>query len=134
MKLKILLFGIILAFNLLADGYYYERETELSGKLITELHYGAPGFGENPDEDRKVYPFILVLDKAIEVKEDKEYQRESGVSKIQLALPYSDIEKAKKLKNGIVKVKGSLFHSDNGNHYTAVLMEVKKIESKRGGK
>lgn len=40
--------------------YYFEPNVSIiEGILITSLHYGPPGYGEDPDNDKKEYPFIL---------------------------------------------------------------------------
>jgi len=101
---------------------------ELKGAIITELHYGEPGFGEDTIIDKKVYPFILVLADKINVEWESGFKGEINVEKIQLAFPYEKIEELKKLKNKKVSVTGTLYHWDVATQYTPVLIDVIKID------
>ncbi len=100
---------------------------ELKGEVITELHYGPPGFGEDTVNE-KVYPYILLLENKIENKWASESDEEKYVNKIQLAFPEELSAKVKKLKNKKVIVKGELYHWDNGTQYTPVLIWLIKID------
>ena len=109
--------------------YYYEPNVSIiEGTLITRLHYGPPGYGEDPDNDEEVYPFILLLDDAIDVfteETDEFNSNKSSVLEVQLVLrgePYIDI--AKEYKNQHIKVEGTLFSAFTGHHYTEVLIVV----------
>jgi hypothetical protein len=112
--------------------YYFEPSiSTIEGTLITRLHYGPPEYGEDPDNDEQVYPFILQLDKPIEVFTNENDVMNSNISdvlEIQLVLkgePY--INKAKQYKNKYIKIQGTLFAAFTGHHYTDVLMVVDKI-------
>ncbi|SDY46937.1 protein of unknown function [Proteiniborus ethanoligenes] len=112
--------------------YYFEPKVSIvEGTLITRLHYGPPGYGEDPDNDEKRYPFILQLDDPIKViAEDTDVFNSSisDVSEIQLVLkgaPYVDM--AKQYKNKRIKIQGTLFSAFTGYHYTEVLIVVDKI-------
>lgn len=103
----------------------------LQGKLITELHYGSPGYGEDPENDKKVYPYILVLNKPIDLIEEGNFRKSEygksfdNVEKIQLTGDFD----FSKFKGKEVEITGTLFESDNGNHFTDVLMTVSNINS-----
>lgn len=103
----------------------------IEGTLITRMHYGPPGYGEDPDNDEQVYPFILQLDNPLEViAKDNDFMNSniSDVSEIQLVLrgePY--VNMAKQYKNKHIKIQGTLFSAFSGHHYTDVLMIVDKI-------
>lgn len=101
---------------------------ELKGKIITELHYGEPGFGEDTTNDKKVYPFIIVLENKINVEWESGFKGEINVEKIQLAFPYEKIEELRKLKNKKVTVTGKLYHWDVATQYTPILIDVIKID------
>ncbi len=112
--------------------YYFEPNVSIiEGTLITRLHYGPPGYGEDPDNDEQEYPFILQLDGPIKViAEDTDMVNSSisDVLEIQLVLrgsPYVDM--AKQYKNKHIKVQGTLFSAFTGHHHTKVLMVVDKI-------
>ncbi len=112
--------------------YYFEPNVSIiEGTLITRLHYGPPGYGEDPTNDEKRYPFILQLDDPIKViAEDTDdfNSTTSDVLEIQLVLmgePF--VEMAKQYKNKHIKVQGTLFSALTGYHYTEVLMTVDKI-------
>lgn len=115
-----------------ANEYYFEPNVSIiEGTLITRLHYGPPGYGEDPDNDEKRYPFILQLDDPIKViAEDTDVFNSSifDVTEIQLVLkgaPYVDM--AKQYKNKHIKVQGTLFSAFTGYHHTEVLIVVDKI-------
>ena len=86
------------------------------GKLTTETYYGPPGFGEDPDNDKKMNQYILYL-------EDEPL---GEMAKIQLI--YSDSETMANLKNKYVKVVGSFFSAHTGYHNTPILLDVRSIE------
>lgn len=113
--------------------YYFEPNISIiEGTLITRMHYGRPGYGENPNTDEKEYPFILQLDNPIKVitGEDDNFNSDiSHVSEIQLVLNPNkmDIDSVKQYKNKHIKVKGTLFSAWSGHHHTEVLMDAHKI-------
>ncbi len=111
--------------------YTFEAEdATISGTLITEMFYGAPNYGESPETDEKEYPFILVLDKPINVvqtnsKEGRDITRR-GVNKIQLAA--EDTQQLKGLKGKKIQVSGQFFSAFTGHHHTDVLMHVNTVK------
>ena len=92
------------------------------------MHYGAPGYGEDTINDKKVFPFILVLENKINVEWESGFKGEKSIEKIQLAFPFEKIEDLKKLKNKNVSVTGKLYHWDVATQYTPVLIDVIKID------
>jgi len=86
------------------------------GKLTTEKFYGPPGYGEDPENDKKMDLYILYL-------EDEPL---GEMAKIQLI--YSDAETMANLKNKHVKVVGSFFSAHTGYHNTPILLDVRSIE------
>jgi len=102
----------------------------VSGKLITEMYYGAPNYGESPATDDKEYVYVLVLDSTIDVinnvatnKEGEGHHTEIGVKKVQLI--YGANIPLKQMENKKVKVKGMFINAHTGHHHTEVLLEVK---------
>ena len=108
------------SFSVFASSYKYEPATvTLSGKLVS-------ADGETPDEEPLKFPALL-LNKAIVVQGDQETPTEIGVVLLHMVLNDSTMKKFKKYKGRLVTVRGSLFHSDNGNHQTNVLITPVEI-------
>jgi uncharacterized protein YecT (DUF1311 family) len=112
----------------------YEPATvELEGRLVTQLKYGPPNYGEQPKTDQKGKVPILVLTDPINVRgvPGHFYNAESveGIRQIQLA--FINIAPVyKELIGKDVIVKGTLFHAHTGHHYTDVVLDVRSIEGK----
>ena len=103
------------------------KERTISGIIKTELHYGAPNFGEDTINDKKVYPYILYLDKQISVfAEDGFESTYKHIEKVQLTSTHNI--KFENLKGKKVELTGELFESDNGNHFTDILMDISKLK------
>lgn len=112
--------------------YYFEPNVSIiEGTLITRLHYGPPGYGEDTDNDIQEYPFILQLDNPIKVIADESDTLNSDISdvlEIQLVLRGdSYVDMARQYKNKHIKVQGTLFSAFTGHHHTDVLIVVDKI-------
>ena len=90
----------------------------------------------NPDETKWVHYLALRLDKPVCTLADSSNDAASHVRYVQLVDVFegkkSDLEYArwKRLaKSGAsVTVSGKLYHADNGNHHTAVLIEVMEVK------
>ncbi len=111
--------------------YYFEPNISIiEGTLITRLYYGRPGYGEDPDNDEKVYPFILQLDYPIKVTAENSDIMNSSISnvfEVQLALRFEDVDMAKQYINKHIKVQGTLYSAYNAHHITDVLLNVDKF-------
>lgn len=105
-----------------AVDYYFESfKIDLSGTLTTEMFYGPPNYGENPETDEKEYPYILKLDKPIKAADLK-------ITKIQVVpLSKPDIQAVHNSLNKHVKVEGSLFSAVTGHHHTPILIRMDKF-------
>jgi hypothetical protein len=110
---------------------YQPAIVELDGRLITEQKYGPPSFGEEPKTDKKLTVPILVLNEAINIRGTPgdliNGESVMGAKRVQLiftagVIPY------KHLIGKDVVVKGKLFHSHTGHHFTDVLVDVGSIE------
>lgn len=98
---------------------------QLRGKLTTELRYGPPNYGENPESDQEIYPYFLVLNKPIMVN-DQSY------TKVQVA--FTDTlskDEIKALKNEQIVINGKLYKSHTGHHYTDYLISVDDAEKEK---
>ena len=112
----------------------YKFEPNLSiveGTLITRMYYGQPGYGEDPENDAKEYPYILQLDKPINVKAQEGDTMNSDkfdVKEIQVVpLGEEDLKSVDKYLDKRIKIEGTLFSALTGHHHTEVLIEVKRI-------
>ncbi|MCH4828637.1 DUF4431 domain-containing protein [Flavobacterium columnare] len=97
------------------------------GKVVTELQYGPPGYGEDKVNDKKVYPYFLILDNPINLTvEDGISASVNNVEKIQLTSTQNiNLEN---YKDSDVEISGELFEAHTGHHYTDILIDVKNIE------
>jgi len=105
----------------------------ITGTITSEMFYGPPGYGEHPETDKKEYPYLVTLEKPINViapatkaSEDAGHETVNNISKIQLIWP--DNMDMAKLKDKKVKLTGTFFSAHTGHHRTDVLMDVKKID------
>lgn len=109
---------------------YEPAVVELEGRLTIQTKYGPPGYGEDPKTDVKVRVPILLLPEEVNVRGDPENElnQESvnGVKQIQLVLPTG--RSFSKFVGRRVHVRGTLFHSFTGHHYTPVLMIVHELK------
>lgn len=103
-----------------AQTYEYEpTAVTLYGKLLS-----SPG--ETPDGKKIRFP-ALQLSKPIMVQGDQETPTEKGVILMHMVLEPKMMETFKSLKGKSVSVTGTMFHSDNGNHQTSVLITPSAI-------
>ena len=105
----------------------------ISGVLIIECYFGVPGYGENPATDERVYSYILMLEKPVEVISNKENNEEGdynsttlGVTEIHLA-PDLNVDLSQYI-NKPIKITGTFFWAYNAHHHTKVLLNVQKVE------
>lgn len=119
-----------------ADYSFEPAVSVISGKLSTEIFYGAPGFGENPATDQKEEQYVLLLEKPINVNgtnvsvedsEDESTRTRKAVSKIQLLYDKDSIDMGKYLGSA-VKLTGTFFGAHTGHHHTDVVLNVQKLE------
>lgn len=102
---------------------------ELTGKLITKVFYGPPGYGENPKTDSKEKVAILQLTKPINVvaeKNDQFNETRNGVKEVQL-INIKKIKLSTYLQRK-VKLTGKLTSAVTGHHHTDMLIEIDSIE------
>lgn len=106
---------------------------ELEGRLIFQEKFGGPNYGEQPSTDKKVKIPVLVLSRPVNVRgtpgdvpNDQTVER---VARLQLLFQAGTPDK--NFQGRKVTVRGTLFHSHTGHHYTDVLMNVISIHRKR---
>jgi hypothetical protein len=120
---------LVFASPVVAENYVCELPATLEGTLMLEKSDPST----SSDEKSHSFP-ALRLKKAISVgcqTDDELCSPEQNVSVLQLALNGKQSEQFKKFKGSVAKVSGKLFHSDNGNHYTNVLIDVTSIAAKK---
>jgi len=113
--------------------HYDPSVSTINGILCKKAVYGTNS-GEN---DKKPNDTIVVvaLENAISVVNpagtdtnnlEENYPNEYNIDTIQLSFPsYYKIDKS---IGHAIQLKGTFFHSDNGNHFTNVLLLVKEIK------
>jgi hypothetical protein len=96
----------------------------LQGQVRRELHYGPPGFGEDPKRDARFKIPMLVLDRPIDVCLGTEPGLDDspldGIAKIQLVgLPSG-------VTDGELRVRGTLSRAVSASHFTPVILVVER--------
>jgi hypothetical protein len=115
--------ALVLAGSSYSQTYRYEPTTvSLQGKLLSAT-------GETPDGKKIKYP-ALRLNNPITVSGDQDTPTEKGVLLLHMTLGDETMVEFKRLKGQSVTVTGTLFHSDNGNHQTNVLLSPSAITKK----
>lgn len=106
------------------------KNYNLHGILKKEQFYGPPGYGEDPEHDKKEQAYILYVDKPFSLhkfdgfRKEQEYGRSFGnITKVQLVTN----ESLKNLIGSAITVEGDLFESHTGHHHTDVLISVTKL-------
>ncbi len=116
------------AYSNRADYPYEPAEVKISGKITTEIFFGAPGFGENPETDKKEEQYLLVLDNPVNViSKNESNESKYKISKIQLLYNKEAVDMAK-YSGSTVLLTGTFFSAHTGHHHTEVLMNVTKVE------
>jgi len=110
-----------------ADQYSYEpASVKLQGTLVAAQ-------GETPDGKLIEFP-ALKLTNGITVKgNSQEAPTEQDIDLLHMVLKNSTKEVFNQLNGKRVEVSGTLFHSDNGNHQTKVLINPTSIVEDAGG-
>jgi len=130
-RFLLLSFLLLFARPICADEVYHFESAvvELTGKLVTKVFYGPPGYGEDPKVDSKETVAILQLTKPIRVVADKKDQfneTRNGIKEVQL-INVKRIKLSPYLQKN-VKLTGKLTSAVTGHHRTDVLIEIDSIE------
>jgi hypothetical protein len=115
---------------------HYETPVKLCGTIYTRTVFGPPNYGETPKTDRKCQILLLFLDHSISLKtdvSDKDTLDDTSFSNqwvVELVVNPHHLKEVKALLGRHVCAEGTLFQADNANHYTNVLLSVKKLSPK----
>lgn len=107
--------------------------SKVEGKLTVRMFYGPPGYGENPETDKKLYPYVVQLYDPIDViaSEDDDLHSADhlGINEVQV-IPIND-QQTKTLNqyaNKAIVVEGTLSEAVLGHaHHTDVVLEIESI-------
>jgi hypothetical protein len=111
------------------EWYEYDKVVTLTGTLVKKWHYGPPGYGENPKEDRVIHYLALKLDPPINMKEDTtkefDYIIEENVRVVELfGVDKEEWQKLSPFVGKKVTFKGRLYHKERAIEFTDVLLEI----------
>ncbi|MCC8537024.1 DUF4431 domain-containing protein [Xanthomonas axonopodis pv. poinsettiicola] len=110
-----------------AQSYRYGApEVTLEGTLISAT-------GLTPDGAKVTYPALqLAAPLTVEATEGSEEfePAATGITLVQLSLDATSMRAFKQWKGQQARVAGTLFHSDNGHHYTEVLLSVTRVSAR----
>jgi hypothetical protein len=109
--------------------FYSPALSRLEGKLTKVMKYGSPSYGQHPEEDQKLDVPILVLKLPVRVKSPAATSVNSqttNVSFVQLIFPGESGSYSNYLNANIV-VEGTLVKGIKGEHFTDVVMSVKRV-------
>ncbi|PPU68934.1 DUF4431 domain-containing protein [Xanthomonas pisi] len=124
-RVLLILCGVI-AVPACAQSYRYGApEVTLQGTLISAA-------GQTPDGAEVRYPALqLVAPLTVEATDGSEEfePRAAGITRLQLSLDATTMRAFKQLKGRQARVSGTLFHADNGHHYTDVLLSVTSVSA-----
>ena len=102
---------------------YEPDQVELKGTIRRQTFPGPPNFESVAKGDRPERYWVLHLAQPICVAANSEWEKETGVSDIQLVITKYD----KTLVGRKVVATGTLFHWQTGHHHTKVLLKVSNI-------
>ena len=109
-----------------ANQYSYEpTSVKLHGALVTAR-------GETPDGKSIEFPALKLINGITVKGNSQEVPTEQDIALLQMVLNNSTKEVFNQLKGKRVEVSGTLFHSDNGNHQTKVLISPTSIVEDAG--
>jgi hypothetical protein len=113
---------IALAFALTAS-LAFAKPLPYDPAIVTLQGTLVSGDGMTPDGAKLRFPAIRLAE-PIAVPQDapRDWPAEQGVVLLHMALDDKNMAAFKRLKGKPVKVTGTLFHADNGNHQTSVLV------------
>jgi len=109
---------------------YEPTVVDLTGQLGSELHYGPPNYGEDPDHDAKVEVLVLTLTSPVAVRGDVSgplnRRTVENIKKVQLIFGTAKTPD-RTLMGERVRVRGTLSEAESGHHYTDVVLSVRGI-------
>ena len=106
----------------------YEPDTVvLKGTIRRHTFAGPPNYESIAKGDLAETVWLLHLTQPICVSASSDWEKETGVSKLQLVFANSS-QYDKALLNRKVDVTGTLYHQHTGHHHTKVLITVGSIK------
>ncbi|MGZ8942619.1 MAG: DUF4431 domain-containing protein [Methylobacter sp.] len=126
MRKYLLILLLMLAQTAYSESFYYDAPIFLKGTLVSETADSNITY----DEKKHTYPAIKLSESIAILCEptDTECQPESGINLLQLVLKPEQMKQFKKRISHLVTIHGEIFHADNGNHFTPVLLDVESIK------
>lgn len=111
--------------------YTFQGNSTIQGVIETVQYYGPPGYGEDPEYDKKITAYILKLSRPIKVVASNDDELNSIIVTKEIQL--STYELIKKVKIAAkthkkIKVTGEFFSSHTGGHTSKLLIDVVSIE------
>jgi hypothetical protein len=102
----------------------------VSGRVVSELYYGPPGYGANPGRDEKIHSLVLLVDQPLSIPAGSGWdQPHADVRRIQLVVDWNrQQQNPTTLRNRPVTVEGELFEAYTPEHRSGVMMRVSGIE------
>ena len=112
---------------------YEPAPVKLRGRISRQVFPGPPEFASVKEGDTPEVAWILQLAKAVCVNanaaDELNNQKETGVTRVHLALDQADYSRYRALLHKAVVVQGTLFHAITMHHRTAVLLRVGSISA-----
>ncbi|EMM0382444.1 DUF4431 domain-containing protein [Pluralibacter gergoviae] len=123
----------VLSLNVYAECLKEGDHVTFSGVVSKKLFYGPPNFGEDKEHDKKLFEWILHLNKPLTCVIDANTDQLGWNKNIQLIL--KDINDYKKESNFLgvkINVTGDISLQETGYHVTSVLLDNTsfKVDSK----
>ena len=107
----------------------YEPETvALKGTIKQHTFAGPPNYESVAKGDRAEQVWVLHLAEPICVSASADWEKETGVSELQLVFANGRRQYGKSLLGRKVAVDGTLFRAHTGHHHTKVLLTVSGIK------
>ena len=107
----------------------YEPDTiVLKGTMQQHNFAGPPNYESVANGDRAERVWVLHLAQPICVSASSDWEKETGVSDLQLVFANRRNPYGKSLRGRKVDVTGTLFRAHTGHHHTKVLLTVSSIK------
>jgi len=107
----------------------YEPDTiVLKGTMQQHTFAGPPNYESVANGDRAERVWVLHLAQPICVSASSDWEKETGVSDLQLVFANGRNPYGKSLRGRKVDVTGTLFRAHTGHHHTKVLLTVSSLK------
>lgn len=125
-KITKYIFFIIVAlysFNAFSSCLKEGDRVRLSGVISEKIYYGPPGWGEDKKNDKKLYEWILRLNKKLTCVDGADTGEAGWDQNVQLIMHNNNDYKKKSFLGREVSVEGIVFLAETGYHMTPVLLD-----------